>query len=149
MLVLISCAPVRADESSTEVDLHVRVVGPPLVITGLASGTGTTKATLNGYLTGLGTAPLVKVSFGWDTRSHADDPEAYAYSTPPQVKRRQGKFKQRVDWLQPGTTYYFRAKAVGDSTSYGEELRFTTGPLSPWWGKRWWERWRYWWRQHR
>jgi hypothetical protein len=145
VLVFLSGLPVLAGEDSTEVDLHVRVVGPPLVITGPANGAGAKKATLNGYLTGLGTASQVNVSFGWDTESHAGDPEAYAHWTPPQIKRWPGRFKKRIDWLRPGTTYYFRAKAEGDSTSYGEELSFTTRPPGHWWGNHWWDRCRYWW----
>jgi hypothetical protein len=148
-LAFLSGLPAYADEDSTKVDLHVRVIGPPMVITRPANGIGTTKAILNGYLTGIGTASLVKVSFGWDTRSHAGDPDAYAHWTHPQLRRWPGKFKQRIDWLQPGTTYYFRAKAVGDSISYGEELSFTTGPQGQWWWSRWWERWKYWWKKFR
>jgi hypothetical protein len=52
--VMVHACPVQADESSSEVDLHVTVVGPPLVITCPANGVGTTKATLNGYLSGTG-----------------------------------------------------------------------------------------------
>lgn len=143
--VIISGYPVQADESSSEVDLHVTVIGPPVVITCPANGIGTTKATLNGYLTGTGIASMVMVSFGWDTVSHADDPEAYAHWTYPQMKRWSGKFKKRLDYLWPGTTYYFRAKAAGDSVSYGKELSFTTQPHGYWWYYSWRDHWNHWW----
>jgi hypothetical protein len=143
--VMVHACPVQADESSSEVDLHVTVVGPPLVITCPANGVGTTKATLNGYLSGTGTATLVKVSFGWDTVSKAGDPEAYAHWTHPQIKCWPGKFKERIDFLKPGITYYFRAKAEGDSISYGEELSLTTHPHAYWWNHTWRDRWGRWW----
>ena len=143
--VLISGSPVHADEGSSEVDLHVTVIGPPEVITCPANGVGKTKATLNGYLTGMGTASFVKISFGWDTVSHAGDPEAYAHWTHPQIRRWPGKFSKRIDYLKPGTTYYFRAKAEGDSISYGKELSFTTHPQGYWWHHRWWDHWHNWW----
>ena len=145
VLVFLSGFPVYAEDDSTEVDLHVRVVAPPAVITKPANGVGTKKATLNGYLIGPGTAPLVNVSFGWDTESHIGDPEACAHWTSPQTMRRTGRFKKRIDWLRPGTTYYFVAKAEADSTSYGEELSFTTQPAGHWWNHHWWDRWKYWW----
>lgn len=143
--LILSGSPVHADESSSEVDLHVTVVGPPVVITCPANGIGTTKATLNGYLTGMGTASKVTVSFGWDTVSNADNPESYSHWTYPQVKRWPGKFKVRIDNLKSGTTYYFRAKAVGDSISYGEELSFTTSPHGYQWYHGWRDRWNRWW----
>jgi len=143
--LILSGSPVHAEEGSSEVDLHVTVIGPPLVVTCPANGIGTTKATLNGYLTGMGTASTVKVSFGWDTVSHAGNPEAYSHWTYPQVKRSPGKFKVRLDNLKPGTTYYFRAKATGDTISYGEELSFTTSPHGYHWYHGWWNRWNQWW----
>ena len=33
--------------------------------------------------------------------------------------------------LTPGTTYYYKAKAVGDGTVYGAEMSFTTSTTPP------------------
>ena len=37
-----------------------------------------------------------------------------------------GLFSADLPGLSPGTTYYYQAKAVGDGTSYGVEMSFTT-----------------------
>ena len=114
-------------------ELRIEAVSPPSVTTSKARGVGTRQATLNGSLTSLGTASLVAVSFGWDTESHAENAAGYANWTPLEVKTGTGAFKTRVAGLTRGTTYYFRAKAEGDGTSYGEEMSFTTKPRGRWW----------------
>lgn len=125
---------VQADDSKAEVELKVEIVSPLSVITSKARGVGTRRATLNGSLTSLGTASPVAVSFGWDTKSHAENAAGYAnWTTPSEVKTGTGAFKVRVADLTRGTTYYFRAKAEGDGTSYGEEMSFTTNPRGRWW----------------
>ena len=129
MLAVLSCPPVQAEGGSANVTLEVNIVSP--VITDEARGVGTRRATLSGSLTSLGTASSANVSFGWDTQSRAED--AYANWTPPEVMTGTGDFSARVVDLTTGTTYYFRAKAEGDVTSYGEEMSFTTTPRGRWW----------------
>ena len=131
MLAVLSCPLAQANEGSANVTLEVNIVTPPSVITDEARGVGTRRATLSGNLTSLGTASSVAVSFGWDTQSCAED--AYANWTLPEAKTDTGTFSARVIDLTPGTTYYFRAKAEGDVTSYGEEMSFTTTPKGRWW----------------
>ena len=132
LIAVLSPQEIQADEGSAEVTLTVNIVSGPTVFTCSAIGVGTTKATLRGWLADLGTAPSVLVSFGWDTESHAGDSDGYANWTVPQVKTRTGFFKTRIEGLTPGTTYYFRAKAVGDVIIYGQELSFQTQPGWNW-----------------
>ena len=131
MLAILSCPPVQADGGAANVTLKANIVSPPSVITDEARGVGTTRATMSGNLTSLGTASSVAVSFGWDIEPRAED--AYTNWTPPEVMTYTGEFSYRVIDLIPGTTYYFRAKAEGDVTSYGEEMSFTTTPRGRWW----------------
>jgi hypothetical protein len=35
-------------------------------------------------------------------------------------------FSAKITGLRPGTTYYFKAKAVGNGTTYGDEIGITT-----------------------
>jgi hypothetical protein len=42
-----------------------------------------------------------------------------------------GPFSDNLSSLAPGTTYHFRAKAVGDGTAYGDDMTFTTGTTPP------------------
>jgi oligosaccharyl transferase (archaeosortase A-associated) len=80
-----------------------------------------TSAKLTGELLGLGTASEVTVSFLWGSTEACDEGEAItgAMSLP-------GRFFCNLSDLSPGTTYYYKAKAVGDGTSYGEVKSFTT-----------------------
>ena len=121
----------QADGGAANVTLEVNIGTPPSVITEEARGVGTRRATMSGNLTSLGTASSANVSFGWDTEPRAED--AYANWTPPEAMTDTGTFSARVIDLTPGMTYYFRAKAEGDVTSYGEEMSFTTTPRGRWW----------------
>jgi len=123
----------QAEEDTAVVFLEANIVLPPSVITSDDIGVGTTRATLRGYLTSLGTASSANVSFGWDTRSHPENPDEYANWTPEVTMTTEVRFKHRITGLTRDTTYYFRARAIGDSTAYGEELTFTTHPDGPWW----------------
>lgn len=137
-MVVLSPNNIQADEDSVTVTLTVNVISEPVVYTCCAIGIGTKKATLRGYLADLGTASSVQVSFGWDTVSHAADPSGYDNWTVPQVKTAPGPFRTRIHGLSPRTTYYFRAKAVGDTTVYGTEYMLITHPRWHWWWG-WWE----------
>ncbi len=99
---------------------------PPSVATNDASNLATTSATLNGDLTTLGTAGNVTVSFEWGTALGL-----YTYEATSQTRTIPEAFYFDVSGLSPGTTYYYRAKAMGDGTNYGVEKSFTTLTAPP------------------
>ena len=94
----------------------------PAVSTGSATGITTTSATLNGTLTSMGTADNVSVSFLWGTT----DGGPYPNATAAQEKDAPVSFSADLSKLVPGTTYYYRAKAVGDGSDEGDQMSFTT-----------------------
>jgi len=95
---------------------------PPQVTTNDASDITTSAAKLNGNLDGLGTASSVDVSFEWSETSGVP----YASETTAETMNATGVFDFDLSNLDPGTIYYFRAKAVGDDISYGAERHFMT-----------------------
>jgi len=97
----------------------------PAVTTDAASGVTTNSATLNGTLTSLGNASSVDVSFEWGLTA------SYGNETSPQTMPATGDFNALISGLDPGTTYHFRAKAVGNGTAYGDDVIFTTGTTPP------------------
>ncbi len=99
---------------------------PPSVTTNNASNLTTTSARLNGNLSSKGTASSVSVSFQWGTASGI-----YGNETTAEVKPTTGTFYFNLSGRTPGTTYYYRAKAVGDGTAYGDEKSFTTLTTPP------------------
>ncbi|MBM2825241.1 MAG: hypothetical protein HW402_905, partial [Dehalococcoidales bacterium] len=94
---------------------------PPTVTTDNVSLSGNS-ARLNGTLTNLGTVITANVSFQWGLSSGN-----YTYETTPVPVSSTGAFNANLTGLSANTTYYFRAKAVGDGIGYGSELNFTTG----------------------
>ncbi|MBA7711257.1 hypothetical protein ES703_120212 [subsurface metagenome] len=74
----------------------------------------------------MGTAETVAVSFRWGT-----SPGSYPNETIPETLSTTAVFDAHLTDLQANTTYYFRAKAVGDGTSYGSERQFTTYEETP------------------
>ena len=98
----------------------------PLVTTSIATSVTTYSAQLNGILTSLGAADNVTVSFVWGTSSGSLPNE-----TTGQVMTGEWPFYFDLGSLTPGTTYCYQAKAVGDGTSYGAEIGFTTLPPTP------------------
>ncbi len=101
---------------------------PPSVETVAASDIGETQATLNGNLSEMGTATRVNVSFEWGSCS-----TCLGNVTPEQSLTSPATFWKILTTLSSDTTYYFRAKAVGNGTSYGSVLSFTTlsVPVAP------------------
>ncbi|MEK7353992.1 MAG: kelch repeat-containing protein, partial [Chloroflexota bacterium] len=96
---------------------------PPTVTTDSADNITASSARLIGSLTSLGTAAMVSVSFQWRINSSN---YSTANETIPAVALATGPFNVNLIGLSANTTYYFRAKAVGDGVSYGVEKSFTT-----------------------
>jgi len=96
----------------------------PVVTTNSASGITTTAATLNGSLTTLGSTSSAIVSFDWGTdTSYAGGNIA---GNPSSITSVPTPFSARLSGLTAGTTYHYRAKAVGAATVYGSDQQFTT-----------------------
>jgi len=93
---------------------------PPAVDTNPAGNITSISATLNGNLTSLGNASTVSVSFEWGLDT------SYGNETTPGNMTSPGPFSADLGNLTPGTTYHFRAKAVGDGTAYGNDMTFST-----------------------
>ena len=109
------------DSTVYGVERSFTTLTPPAVTTNAATSITTISARLNGDLTSLGTAGSVTVSFVWGTSSGS-----YPNETSGAARTVIGTFYSDLGSLTPGTTYYYRAKAVGDSTVYGAERSFTT-----------------------
>jgi len=97
----------------------------PSVITYPATSVTTDSARLNGDLISLGTASSVIVSFEWGTTAggpytNVTDNETWEQMTST------GSFSANLTGLTAGTAYYYRAKAVGHGTCYGQEMSFIT-----------------------
>ena len=101
---------------------------PPAVTTDAATDVTTESATLNGSLDSLGDYTTVDVSFEWGTTLGGPYPNE---TTPPEAMTSTGAFSANLSSLSSDTTYYFRAKATGSVTVYGDELSFTTLPSPP------------------
>ncbi|MFC2066436.1 CARDB domain-containing protein [Chloroflexota bacterium] len=110
----------------TPINLSVTITIPPAAVsTSAATSVSTTSAALNGNLSSLGTASSVTVSFQWGTSA------SYGDETAAQTKTSTGSFSASLSNLDPATTYHFRAKVVGDTTSYGSNGSFTTPDTPP------------------
>jgi hypothetical protein len=106
----------------------------PTVITNAAILVSTDSATLQGYLD-LGGESQMQVSFKWATddyyTSHGNSYDSYDHETTPSETKTTtspGYFSFEQGGLSRGTTYHYRAKAVG-STAYGDDKSFTTSGL--------------------
>jgi hypothetical protein len=95
---------------------------PPSVTTMAAGNVTTASAILNGNLTSLGSVGNVSVNFEWGATP------TFGNATPTQIMNSTGAFSASLSSLTANTTYYYRAKAVGDGTSYGGNVTFTTLP---------------------
>ena len=99
---------------------------PPSVATDEGTDITTGSGRLNGSLISLGTADSVTVSFVWGTASYT-----YPNQTTGQILTGAGTYCFELSGLMPGTTYYYKAMAVGDGMVYGMEKSFTTGTTLP------------------
>jgi hypothetical protein len=104
------------------------LTAPPSVITASASDTTATTAKLNGYLTSLGTADNVTVSFVWGITDGG--PYPYTATVVPSMTGT-GAFSAPLSGLTPKTTYYCIAKAVGHGSDEGDQVTFTTSTIPP------------------
>ena len=93
---------------------------PPAAITGDAAAVTATRAKVNASLVNKGTAANIAVSFQWGLEGN------YTDETAPVLLGNEGPFAAELIGLVPGRTYQFKAKAVGDGTSYGIKRTFTT-----------------------
>jgi hypothetical protein len=97
----------------------------PIIQTTPATAISAGGATLNGNVISLGAEPSTDTSFQWGTTT------AYG-SVTPTVNRGLGSFSAVITGLAPSTTYHFRARSVGMSTIYGEDVTFVTlGSATP------------------
>ena len=104
----------------TDASQQQTITAPPTVTTGTTTNITTATAVLNGNLTSLGTAASITVSFEWGTTTN------YGNETTSQAMTGTGTFTAALSGLNPNTPYYFRAKAAGDGTGYGDDKSFTT-----------------------
>jgi parallel beta-helix repeat protein len=120
-VVFADCGCGAATPTPTPVPTPTPTPSPtPTVITNAVSSVTTTSATLQGYLADLGTDTSVLVSFVWGlTTAYTNE------TTPPQFMDSPGSFSFPLSSLSRGTTYHYRAKAVG-SIAYGADMSFTT-----------------------
>jgi hypothetical protein len=81
-------------------------------------------ARLNGDLITLGTASQVSLYFDWGPKS-----ASYTSRATVPARTTPGLFYFDISGLEPDTSYYFRAVAVGDGTYYGAEKSFRTSSL--------------------
>jgi len=115
-----------ADDVAIRLRTSAALLPIPSVITNDASNITTNSATLNGNLDSLGDYSSVDVSFEWGAISGALNQE-----TTPETKVEPGAFGAQISGMASDTTYYFRAKATGSITVYGDELSFTTESQLP------------------
>jgi RHS repeat-associated protein len=104
---------------------QVQNSGVPTVITNTATSITGSSATLNGNLASLGGAGSVTVNFEWGLTT------SYGNTTTGQPMSATGNFNAAISGLSGGTTYHFRAKAVGMSTGYGNDFTLTTPTVAP------------------
>lgn len=102
---------------------------PPSVSTNSATSIGSSGATLQGSLTGLGSATAVAVGFQFGANANLNGATNVTVGT----ETATGGFSQAVSGFAASTTYYFRAWANGQGFATGSILSFTTlaAPTSP------------------
>ncbi|MFH0768511.1 MAG: tetratricopeptide repeat protein [Chloroflexota bacterium] len=119
--------PVRGASSiapeiaSTDI-AFTRLPAPPTVTTNNATNVTNNSARLTGNLTSMGTATAVIVFFEYGENIS----DGNISTTEAEVMTGIGPFSASIANLSPGTTYYFRANAVGDGTANGTDMSLKT-----------------------
>lgn len=98
----------------------------PLVSTVDAADISFNSVKLSGNLLSTGSVPPARVSFEMGINT-----EEYTLESEIQILDTEGEFNILFDDLKGSTTYYYRAKAVGNGTSFGAEGKFTTDSVFP------------------
>ncbi len=96
--------------------------GVPTVKTTAATNISLSSAVLNGNLVDTGNETSFSVSFQWGTEAGGP----YPNETTPQSVTTIGSFSAQLSGLTQTTDYYYRAKAAGSTTIYGEMQHFQT-----------------------
>ncbi len=102
-------------------ELSFTTQSPPTVTTSSATNIGANIATLHGNLDSLGNTINASVSFVWGTTSGN-----LTHQTPVVSLSDPTPLSYKLEGLTDNVTYYFRVKAVGEGTGYGDEISFTT-----------------------
>ncbi len=101
----------------------------PLVVTGpLAAEPTVSSAVLTGSLSDFGELNVsqANVSFQWGVSPLT------LLNTSPELVTLPGDFSAILTGLDPGTTYYYRARVDWNGTAFGDVRSFTTAPTSLW-----------------
>ncbi len=106
-------------------DRTFTTIVPPSGSTSPATGITVSSAIGNGNLTSLGSATSVNVSFQYGPT------DSYGSEAVPQQMTSPGPFTGSMTGLTQGTLYHFRAKMVGQGTTYGGDQQFTTLVATP------------------
>jgi len=99
---------------------------PVSVTTDTVADVTADSATLRGELVSMGAHDSMEVSFEWGTESGV-----YTENTTPETLDTESPFSFALGDLDSKTTYYYRAKATGVITFYGDEVEFTTEKIKP------------------
>jgi phosphodiesterase/alkaline phosphatase D-like protein len=100
----------------------------PSMATADATNVTTTSGTLNGNVDDMGNAEIVWVSFQWGTEY-----DNLPWETPQNPMTSPVGFEATINNLNPGTTYYYRAKGDGGvyGLGFGATMAFTTRHAPP------------------
>ncbi len=100
----------------------------PSMATADATNRTTTSGTLNGNVDDMGNAEIVWVSFQWGI-----DYDNLPWETPQNPMTSPIGFESTINNLNPGTTYYYRAKGDGGvyGLGFGATMAFTTRNAPP------------------
>jgi hypothetical protein len=119
-LFLTICLALLAPAAALDVGVQWDLVNEPELTTEPATNVTKGAAIVHGNLTFMGDVTTLNVSFEWGLSP------ALGLETDARTVNATGPFEAPLVGLEAGVTYYFRAKAVGNGTGYGQTLSFTT-----------------------